>query len=114
MIQLENYLETSCIMEGYVHYLFYNSRKANNYTIQANINIVRKFHNYIGKPYVDIKLNEIKGYFKFLIHSEQLSCNSVIRDFGIIKKFYEYLELRDEISENPISGFSFREFLNQL
>jgi site-specific recombinase XerD len=78
------------------------------------INIIRRFHNYIGKPYVDIKLDEIKGYLNFLSRSEQYTYKSIIRHLTAIKMFYDYLELRGEISKNPFTEGSYQVLQKRL
>lgn len=72
------------------------------------INLVRKFHNYIGKPYVDIKQSDIRCYLDFLVEMEHLSDRSIYLHLAAIKKFYEYLSKRGEINNVPSEGVAMK------
>lgn len=98
-----SYGVTSGLMEGYRQYLIH-SRKVTQFTVRMYVNIVRRFHNHVGKPYIAINQEDIQGYVNFLRDSEQRTVNSAIRHLAAIRKFYDYLSLRGEIANNPCDG----------
>lgn len=102
-----SYVVTPCLMEGYRHYLIY-TRKMTQLKVQMCVNIVRKFHNYIGKPYVDVSQDDIQGYLDFLGEFELLKYETLSRHLAGIKKFYQYLSYRGEVFKNPCDGVAIK------
>ncbi len=102
-----NFLDESCQMEGYIRYLIENKGISQS-SGRTYVNNVRRFHNFVGKSYVDIKPSDIKRYLLFLQNEELLKKTTLYIHFTAIKKFYEYLLDRGEIAKNPSDGISIK------
>lgn len=98
------------IIEGYQNYLIYKNRKITR-TVKY-INIVRKFHNYIGKSYIDVEQRDIVNYFNFLVDFEHIKYNTLTRHLAGINLFYKYLLARGDILQNPCNGIHIDHYLN--
>lgn len=101
-----SYIVKTGIMEGYSNYLIYYKKipsKAKSY-----VNLVRKFQNYVGKPYIDIEKNDIFSYLFYLVEKEQLTDRSIDRHLKAIKEFFEYLGNRGVIVKTPSDGVSIK------
>lgn len=101
-----SYVLKKSIMEGYSDYLIFERKvpsKAKSY-----IALVRKFQNYVGKPYVDILRNDILSYIFYMIEIEGLSRDYINKNLLAIKVFYEYLWKKGYIAKNPSEGISMK------
>lgn len=87
------------IMDGFIKYLMSQKRKKPN--TGRYVNIVRKFHNYIGKSYIDVETDDIENYFHFLTEYEELKIITIYRHLKGIKLFYDYLLTKGNIRSNP-------------
>lgn len=101
MSKLESdFLAKSCIMEGYGQYLIEKKRMPKN-KAEIYINLVRKFHNYVGKSYIDVQEGDIRNYLCCLGHKENFKDRSLYIHLAAIKKFYEYLLSRGDVIKSP-------------
>ncbi len=92
-----------CIMDGFSQFLVM-CNKVSESRVNMYVNLVRKFHNYVGKPYVDIKESDVRKYLSSLKKQQQLKRRSVYLHFEAIKMFYQYLLRRGEIVKVPLEG----------
>ncbi|MDA8211576.1 MAG: site-specific integrase [Clostridia bacterium] len=98
-----------CIMEGYGQYLL-KSKKMPKYKAEMYVNLVRKFHNHVGKPYVDVEQRDIRCYLFFLGETEELKDRSLYIHLAAIKKFYEYLWSRGDVAKIPSDGVTIKDW----
>ncbi len=116
LIELEC-LRKKSIMEEFSQYLM-NCYKMSPAKVKFCINMVRKFHNYVGKPYAYIKQDDIRNYLFALREHERLKDSSIDIHLVAIKKFYQYLLSRGEVSEIPLEGLKIsdlkREFQQKM
>lgn len=101
--------EKPCIMEGYGQYLI-KSKNMPQYKAEMYVNLVRKFHNHVGKPYVDIEQRDIRCYLFFLGEKEDLKDRSLYIHLAAIKKFYEYLWSRGDVANIPSAGVTIKDW----
>lgn len=94
------------IMEGFRSYLKFSNNSLSN--IRITINIVRKFHNYIGKPYVDISHDDVQEYLTYLFKFENKKYHTMSKHVTAIRKFYKYLIIRGEVIACPCDGLSIK------
>lgn len=92
-----------CSMEGFFQYLI-NSNRIPQSRAKMYVNMVRKFHNHVGKPYVDIKQCDVRGYLSSLKKHEHLKDRSIYVHLVAIKKFYQFLWNRGEVDKIPSDG----------
>lgn len=92
-----------CSMEGFSQYLIHCGKMPES-RAKMYVNMVRKFHNHVGKPYVDIKQYDIRSYLSFLKKNEQLKDRSIYEHLVAISKFYKYLWIRGEVASIPSEG----------
>jgi site-specific recombinase XerD len=90
-------------MDGFSQFLVM-CNKVSESRVNMYVNLVRKFHNYVGKPYVDIKESDVRKYLSSLKKQQQLKRRSVYLHFEAIKMFYQYLLRRGEIVKVPLEG----------
>ena len=90
-------------MEGFCHYLV-NHNKMPESRAKMYVNMVRKFHNHVGKSYVDVKQYDIRSYLSFLKKYEHLKDRSIYEHLVAISKFYKYLWSRGEVVKIPSEG----------
>lgn len=91
------------LMEGFWRHLRLN-RKMKLITAQAYINIVRKFHNYVGKPFTDVNREDVQSYLTYLVEFEHLKYDSLTRHLAAIRQFFRYILARGEAARNPCDG----------
>lgn len=91
---------TPSLMEGYFNYLMRCPKMTKQKTLMI-INLVRKFQNYVGKSYIDVTPDDIRGYLSFLMEHEHLKNGSLPRHLAAIRRFYDYLTIKGEIAKNP-------------
>lgn len=91
------------VMDGFWKFLIRNN-KITVFTAQMYVNIVRKFHNYVGKPYVDINKEDIQDYLTYLTEVEHLKFDSLSRHRAAIRQFFRYILSRGEADWNPCEG----------
>lgn len=101
------YIVKSGVMEGYTQYLILNNKMSQS-KARIHVNLVRKFQNYVGKPYVDIEKRDILSYLFYLGEREHLTHRSIDRYLSAIKKFYEYLWNRGDVAKLPSEGVSIK------
>lgn len=95
-----SFLAKSSIMEGYSLYLI-ECKNMPESKADMYINLVRKFHNYIGKSYIDVEEGDIRSYICCLGKKEHFKDRSLYIHLAAIKKFYEYLKRRGDMSKSP-------------
>lgn len=96
------------LMDGFNIYL--ESQKKNISKIGSYVNIVRKFHNYIGKSYIDVNRNDIENYLDFLIEFERLKQFTLYRHLTGLRLFYKYLAARGDLVKNPCDGIRIKSY----
>ncbi|MDT3703550.1 MAG: phage integrase N-terminal SAM-like domain-containing protein [Thermincola sp.] len=92
-----------CSMEGFSQYLV-TCNKMPESRARMYVNMVRKFHNHVGKPYVDIKQFDVRSYLSFLKKYEHLKERSIYEHLVAISKFYKYLWSKGEVAKVPSEG----------
>lgn len=95
--------EQLCSMEGFLQHLI-NCNKTPQSRAKMYVNMVRKFHNHVGKPYGDIKQSDVRSYLASLKKNEHLKERSIYVHLVAIKKFYKCLVSRGEVAKNPCDG----------
>ena len=109
MISLESsFQEKFSIMEGYGQYLIERRRMPQN-KAEMYINLVRKFHNYVGKSYIDVEEDDIRNYLSCLGEVEHFKARSLYIHLAAIKKFYDYLRTRGDVGTSPSDGISMKD-----
>lgn len=95
--------EKLCFMEGFSHYLIEYGKMPES-RAKMYVNMVRKFHNHVGKPYVDVKPYDVRSYLSFLKKYEHLKDRSIYEHLVAISKFYKYLWSRGAVAGIPSEG----------
>ena len=104
MSELEpHYSEEVNFMEGFSLYLT-NCNKLPQPKAKMYVNMMRKFHNHVGKPYGDIKQYDVQSYLSSLKKYEHLKDRSIYVHLVAIKKFYQYLWSKGEVANIPSDG----------
>lgn len=99
---LDKNIFNDSIMEGFKKDLIISGKASNR--INVYINRIRKFHNFIGKSYIDVKHKDIQGYIIFLKVYEGHKYDSLSRNLSTIRQFYKFLFIRGYVAKNPCIG----------
>ena len=97
------------IMEGYTQYLIEN-KKTPPYKAKMYIDLIRRFHNHVGRSYADITKRDVLDYLFHLGEKEKFKDRSLYIHLTAIRKFYEFLTGRGEVVKLPTDGLTVKDW----
>ena len=97
------------IMEGFSWFLT-EAQKTPPHRAKTYVDLVRRFHNHVGRSYYDITKRDIQGYMFHLGENEHFKDRSLYIHLTAIRKFYEFLNTRGDVTKIPTEGLTVKDW----